>query len=368
LLILAFPACNTTEQQPGLIKIPVSKPLPKKTELPAENYFNRLDLIPLETTPESLIGNIKKIFFSDNGIYIFDDRQNQVLRFNNKGKFISRIGNKGNGPGEYIQMQDFTIDKKNGDLLLLCDRPYKLLTFNSKGKFINDINIHNLYRSLIFTDNNLWLFPYDGNFLATKVHYTTGKISTSVLERNRISKKFSSFTHLSPYTTMGPYIYFFDQWDNRIYDFSGTVPKAKYFIDFGDKNLSFDNIKQKTSLKKITDYCTDNGYGFFISNFTESNRYIFFRYSPARFVIFDKESGESINFSCLFDQATTVYLSRLQAANGYKHCYIVNTLPPLHALLSKSYILKNASDQQMVEIIKNLKETDNPVLMKYILK
>jgi hypothetical protein len=117
LLTVALIACKTTEQQPGLIKIPASEPLAKKTPLLAENYFNSIDIIPLETTPESLIWEIKKIFFIDSGVYIFDGKQSQVLLFDNKGKFISKIGKKGRGPGEYIHIQDFTIDKKAG---MLC--------------------------------------------------------------------------------------------------------------------------------------------------------------------------------------------------------------------------------------------------------
>jgi hypothetical protein len=61
-----------------------------------------ITFIPLETTDECLIGRIRSIYFSNNYLVIIDADPNQILLFDTTGKFVRTIGNKGQGPGEYI--------------------------------------------------------------------------------------------------------------------------------------------------------------------------------------------------------------------------------------------------------------------------
>jgi hypothetical protein len=63
-----------------------------------------ITFIPLETTDECLIGFIESIHFSKNYNYIviIGSEPNQILLFDKTGKFIRKIGSKGQGPGEYL--------------------------------------------------------------------------------------------------------------------------------------------------------------------------------------------------------------------------------------------------------------------------
>ena len=78
-----------------------------------------IEVIKLETTDSCLIGFINKISFTDKYILVSDARVSQkIYLFDKEGKFIRYISNKGNGPGEYSVIGDFTI---KGDSVFIQD-------------------------------------------------------------------------------------------------------------------------------------------------------------------------------------------------------------------------------------------------------
>jgi len=67
--------------------------------------------LKLETTEESLIGNIDKIIKKKDRIYILDRLVAKALFvFDTEGTFLFKISNIGKGPGEFLSPNDFFID------------------------------------------------------------------------------------------------------------------------------------------------------------------------------------------------------------------------------------------------------------------
>ncbi len=96
--------------------------------------------IPLETTDESVFGMINKVFIDDNRIFILDrDIARQAFIFDIKGKFISKLGTKGQGPNEFSNLQGMTIDKKGKNIILFDLNSRKLLYYTYNGDFIKSV-------------------------------------------------------------------------------------------------------------------------------------------------------------------------------------------------------------------------------------
>lgn len=78
------------------------------------DFFNTLtyNFIPLETNDSCLFSEIREIEIVDNKIYIIDNKRSGLLVFDISGKFITKIGNLGNGPGEYVTPSNFNINKE----------------------------------------------------------------------------------------------------------------------------------------------------------------------------------------------------------------------------------------------------------------
>ncbi|MCX6227062.1 MAG: 6-bladed beta-propeller, partial [Bacteroidia bacterium] len=102
------------------------------------DYLEVVKLIPLETTKECLIGEIDKVVQFRNNIYVVDSRTYNLLWFDSSGKFLGQIGQRGKGPGEYIEMHDFLVDTINELIYLLDFR--KVHIFSTKGKWIRTAN------------------------------------------------------------------------------------------------------------------------------------------------------------------------------------------------------------------------------------
>ncbi|MCK9304656.1 MAG: 6-bladed beta-propeller, partial [Bacteroidales bacterium] len=94
------------------------------------------EYIPLETNNNSLLGNIRKIFFEKSMFYVVDN--NNVCKiFDRKGKYLKTIDRKGNGPEEYAQISDINVDPETGNILILERNNIK--EFDISGKFIKKI-------------------------------------------------------------------------------------------------------------------------------------------------------------------------------------------------------------------------------------
>ena len=70
-----------------------------------------LAYIPLETTGEVLLGRISKLLYRDGKFYVLDQKSGGVFVFDEKGKHLTSILKKGEGPGEYIELMDMDVDK-----------------------------------------------------------------------------------------------------------------------------------------------------------------------------------------------------------------------------------------------------------------
>ena len=77
-------------------------------ELPFSFFVDTIELIPLETTEENLIGKITRAIFNGGKYYICSThgmQDEKLFVFDKTGKFLQQISRRG-GPDEYIEMDD----------------------------------------------------------------------------------------------------------------------------------------------------------------------------------------------------------------------------------------------------------------------
>ena len=88
-----------------------------------------------------MIGNINTIQVFDGYIYILDSsKAKSLFVFDLEGRFIRKIGSLGNGPGEYLGLNDFTLDTDNG-IIYIGDIKNRVHKYNFDGTLINTITI-----------------------------------------------------------------------------------------------------------------------------------------------------------------------------------------------------------------------------------
>ena len=74
------------------------------------NLIESVEYIPLETDSAHVVGHNPLLYVGDNSYYIVDNvMASNIFRYDLEGKFLNRIGNKGRGPGEYLEITGFQL-------------------------------------------------------------------------------------------------------------------------------------------------------------------------------------------------------------------------------------------------------------------
>lgn len=133
------------------------------------------DFIPLETNEKSLIKKIGQIEFFDNRIFIFDNVNHLFLVFDMNGKFITQVGDYGQGPGEYTLPIQFCIDKEK-NAFIICDIDTQKLVYydldNYTYMYTENVSRYT-YCSLLENGKFVWFYTAGFNSEGKKYYLTT---------------------------------------------------------------------------------------------------------------------------------------------------------------------------------------------------
>jgi hypothetical protein len=122
--------CSCGEKKSDIVSIDL-----KNCAAPSELLEPDFEIIPLETTEESLIAYLDKVKICDSCFFISDRTQKAILIFDWKGKFVNKICRLGRGPGEYTDISDF--DVYNGHVYVYSGGLGKILRYNFNGKYVD---------------------------------------------------------------------------------------------------------------------------------------------------------------------------------------------------------------------------------------
>lgn len=104
-------------------------------------FCDSLEVIKLDDREEAMIGTITKIGMYNNLILVLDRNvAKSIFVFDRQGRFLTRIGRIGNGPGDYLSITDFVVDENKNVLYVLDNRANKIKCY--------DINSWNLKKEL----------------------------------------------------------------------------------------------------------------------------------------------------------------------------------------------------------------------------
>lgn len=98
-------------------------------------------------------------------IVILDQYGADVFLFSKDGKFIKKLGSKGEGPGEYRSPTRLQVDK-SGNIYVFDASSYKIIVYDSVGEFIRSFLIRGYPSRLFSGSNKLYIQkfePGDGN-------------------------------------------------------------------------------------------------------------------------------------------------------------------------------------------------------------
>ena len=139
LLVITLLGCSSNKKQEmtSKLKIPVinlSKNVSSVPSLLLSEVAEKLEIVPLEMTDESVLSDITEMQVTDHNIWIDHGREFYIYRFSRTGKFLNRIGSIGQGPGEYVNYLTFLVDEDKKEVYIIANTN-GVLAYDFEGNF-----------------------------------------------------------------------------------------------------------------------------------------------------------------------------------------------------------------------------------------
>lgn len=340
-----------------------------------EDVLKSIHFIKLETSVDYLIDRIEQLDFFDGHFFILDGNEN-LFMFNEQGKFVRKIGNKGPGPDDYVGATMFYIHPKK-KYVSLFRGDMAAVRYDFDGNYIGRLNLD--IKSNILTDqcylidaghillensNSKRLSPY---------HY----VCVSENEMKEVNRYFLMPTLAEENCAIGQFrmnnnvgnqFYAITLYNDTIYRWEEKRFIPKYILNSSLKHPNPKEIKANEPYEFIGD----------VENILNQNSF-----SPGPQKLFSTDEYLCLEYFGLgyFD----LILLNKEQATGYLYRFSSSDNPLLHMynnLLATStsclirYMsvdmlyfaekeIKACNHPEVPNLYKMLKEDDNPVILMY---
>ena len=167
LLIITLLGCSSNKQEPisrsGVPVINLSEDVSTVPSLLLSEAAEKLEIVPLEMTDESVLSDITEMQVTDHNIWIDHGREFYIYRFSRTGKFLNRIGSIGQGPGEYVNYLTFLVDEDKKEVYIFSTNN-GVLVYDFEGGFKKQISdfqtmvgmFSSIYKQYILNDHKFF--------------------------------------------------------------------------------------------------------------------------------------------------------------------------------------------------------------------
>lgn len=356
----------------------------ESAELLYSSFFKEPKTIILETTENCLIKRIHGIEIFNEKIYIHDDKMKRLFVFDIDGKFKGEIGKPGAGPGEYVELSDFTIDRKNNVIYLWDEAKRNVLKYDLKTtNFVSSVHIPDIKGqsySILYKDDRFYINSTTENeesekYLLNEIDCNSGKIIRKHLSAASYNKGWNiplRMPNSNFYSKSNQSSQYIEMFCDTIVSVTDDGIFASYAItsDFLTPPEVIDEINQdfykSGGLINLMPLYI-NEYIYQISHFMDINKYIYFQ--------FTKGADTQYLFYCKNDkniQSSKIFKNDYISQKNYIHTNLMfnnekgvltilktEELPRFIFLISEDEINKDLD--KFEELIK-LEEDSNPIL------
>lgn len=338
------------------------------------SMIDKVKLLPLETTDESLMDDIQKILITESYIYIIDYyKGGSVLIFNKKGKFVKRIL-KGSSPQELYTPNDITFDEARQELLVY--NKYYLSFFTADGQFVkrekvplraDEVTIipnGYLFKANNGQGNHHFGFSREYLFFVTDKTFKLKSIGLPYYLSNR-----SSYVNFIGYLHEGKKnISLTTAYTDTIYEYNCQTNKlrAKYALDLSEKGLPKKRLGK--TWKELQKTLRENDYFLYNGAYLETQRHELFYavnwYLKLHSVMYrDKRSG-NMKGGTKVQYTANDFFPVNSPISTYGEYFISCYFPQKKWNFSNNHNITEEDKRS----ISDLKDDDNPVLVFFSLK
>jgi hypothetical protein len=350
--------------------------VPGQDSVRFSELIKSVDIIPLQTSDESLINEIRTIKYDDGMFFVFDYMGKSILKFDMNGQFKGRIGNRGRGRGEYLFPNLMGIDRKNRTILVGDNTKY-MLKYTYDGEFISSADFPISASDFEVTDDS-YIF-YTGKSVNFKPGYEDyWGAELMIIDRNNtdsirryipvdkelypVNEGHTTITDNAPLTPLSDSYTLHYNFTDYIFSVdckSGAV-KVKYVVDYG-KNAYTDNLADMPAMDALQYIGTHPEKTGWTHQVIETDALLTFMYAHNKwqYIYFnDKATGKTLNGPFVTDIASS------NVVHGF-----IDDRTMFSYIEKKSSLNEGLADKGIringLERLDNVTENDNPIILIY---
>ena len=345
--------------------------LDEEREISLFDIFSQVEIIPLETADNIVMGEPVIEMRVHNGQYYFMcGKQESIWHFDRDGTFLQEINHYGNGPGEYTNLTDFRFNRFSGNLEILSAMGY-MNVYNDSGNvfkksfsFIQS-DIKSVYNFIELSPTLYLLFSdaREGN----KMVWYDVEADRIVAENYDLPKYLFFHTpyhhSFTPFYCFQDTVHFVQAYDGEVFtvDSKGSLV-PKYQFDFGEYTFDISDLKEESVQYYVIHARTKGAkyanrfivYGensnYYITRFKFHNRlyHLFLNKKTGKTYIFKRFKEDCLCFPLYMDEQCL---------------YFVATPQELNMVINRSILSED--DKRKYE---DISPYNNPIVIKYTFK
>jgi len=327
-------------------------------------FASSISYIKLETNVNCLVSSISDFTVYDDRFYFIDYHQELVYCFNNEGKFVFKIDKKGKGPGEFINISSFAIDKENRQLLIYDRSKMEVLYYNLEGTYQKSDRVKFQRAEMgIIDSKSYYFYNYDmpdPSFVLQRIERNSTRLISEHIRqcRNTDYLRHTVFNHDNSRLTFN---YGFNDTifsinsDGSIDPLFNIIFKGKSKLFEKLKNVDREDTESQKALRMNQEWSN-------IQYHRTSQNYLLAIYdsnSRISLILHSKKSGRVLNMSSVLNDIDGVPLGFYpKYITDSVFYYIVNPLEILNLVEDKTNMISSSAIKEILPI----DDMSNPII------
>lgn len=375
LVLVSFYSCSRSEGFVDDLKMVgvLNEDSPLKVNL--YDIVDSISYIPL-SSENCLLTYIERVEY-DSCYYFVKDAKGLYV-FDESGRFVSEIGRKGQGPGEYFYINSFYLDREKKNVCIISYPDRKLLTYGYSGNFLsmNRLEREDAYVSSVASMPGGELLVHrplsnetdeNGYEYVALVSRQDSYISYPLLENIGLKSQNVHYSFLrSPIAVWDGEYYAVSTLSNIVYRYVNRTLLPEFCLDMPDISPTKAFIKSNIhldffSLSKLLD---EKKIGKGIMAVASSDKNLFMLVKDGQTVVYDGKDAIVIA-PFVYHSDIDSYLYNLFSGGLFDtmlgHC-------EAETLLSRREYIEKGNNPKLKLIVAEIHEDDNPVIFRCHLK
>ncbi|MDL2255553.1 6-bladed beta-propeller [Parabacteroides sp. OttesenSCG-928-K15] len=227
--------CTVTEKEVFTADLrPLTSSMAAKE--PLTTITQSIEVIPLETHDDALIGYIAQAMVDNQYIYILS--RNKCFQFDKKGKYLRTIGTRGKGPQEYLSIVKMQL---NNNIIQFHDYySSRIVSYDNEGKYLSTVQIPPFSFNTVFRMNEELYVGYIPNARGyERNRFLWFKEGGSVVDSIPYMQKYNFntvqfFLDEGSFSKNGETLYFKEYLNDTIFHVTENSVHPFLFLELGD--------------------------------------------------------------------------------------------------------------------------------------